>query len=218
VSRNQLVNIVDNNAPQFGQLPAERLTYECQIGAMAEEIPASGVCSPVAVTPADRRIDLGCPANYTIIRTFTGLDDCGRTITFNQTVDVRDTIPPTSNDTSICIPPGTGSSFTIPRATQPGGLFQAADSCSAITISLLSCSSDQDARLGVTALGAFNSDCRYDASTDSLIIATRFDTTDLSGRHWIVNARVTDACGHTHDMKADIDLLVQLQIAPCPPE
>jgi hypothetical protein len=134
-------------------------------------------------------------------------------------VDVRDTIPPTSNDTFLCFPIGApNNTMIIPDATKPGGLFEAADSCSAVSITILSCSSNQDAQLGLFSSNGFTEHCFLDTATDSMVIRGEFDRTDLKGRKFTIRARVSDACGHSVDVKAEIDLRVQLRPKACPPQ
>ena len=55
---------------------------------------ASDVCGGATVSHSDVNVAGGCPQQYTILRTWTAVDDCGNTSSCVQTIDVDDTSAP----------------------------------------------------------------------------------------------------------------------------
>ena len=202
----QLVHVVDNNQPAFNRSFPPNLFFECELGELEHGVGADNSCVDVTLTESNQTIPGGCPANYTIIRNWRGVDECGKEINMQQTVDVRDTKPPVTNDTLLCfIANSYRDRMVIINATVPNNLFPAFDECSAVRIDLISCTSNQDAKMGaVPTIPGFTDQCNYFPGNDTLILSGIIDTTDALGRLYVVQAVVTDACGHKAFAKAEI--------------
>ena len=91
----QVVTVRDERAPTFVKTPSE-VTIACDAALPTELAIASDDCdAEVSVTVSERREDGGCADAYTVIRTFTAVDNCGNTATATQRVNVRDEVAPT---------------------------------------------------------------------------------------------------------------------------
>ena len=91
----QTLTVEDTVAPVLAGVPADA-TYECD-----EEVPAAPVvtatdnCDPTVETVFSEEMTAGsCPANYTLVRTWTAADSCGNSATASQTITVQDTTAP----------------------------------------------------------------------------------------------------------------------------
>lgn len=89
------VKIVDHKAPVISNVPAN-ITIQC-----GDPIPSVG--NPTAtdncsknptITFNENKQNGSCPENYTIIRTWTAMDECGNMATGEQTITVQDTKKP----------------------------------------------------------------------------------------------------------------------------
>nr|WP_229734117.1 T9SS type A sorting domain-containing protein [Flavobacterium orientale] len=93
-SHTQIVTVEDTTAPDFVEdLPAD-MTRECDDVPVAEVLTALDKCSNANVTFAEARVDGNCVGNYTLVRTWTAVDECGNVRTHTQTITVQDTTPP----------------------------------------------------------------------------------------------------------------------------
>lgn len=91
----QIVNVEDTQAPTFANVPAT-VTVECSDALPTDMATATDNCDDdVAVTVAERNEPGNCADNYTVIRVFTAVDNCGNTATAEQRVNVVDTQAPT---------------------------------------------------------------------------------------------------------------------------
>ncbi|MFN5296590.1 MAG: hypothetical protein ACK5BL_13735, partial [Flavobacteriales bacterium] len=92
----QTITIVDTTSPQMGNLPAAELTVECDAVPAAANVTLVDNCdaNPTLVYN-EVRIDGNCPNNYTLVRTWSGYDQCqNETETYTQTIHVEDTTAP----------------------------------------------------------------------------------------------------------------------------
>lgn len=90
----QKLTIVDTKAPLLIGVPAD-LTVECDNVPDPANVKAVDSCDPdVDVTFSEEREDGPCPQSYTLIRTWTAVDDCGNQTVDTQKITVEDTEPP----------------------------------------------------------------------------------------------------------------------------
>ncbi|MDG1780544.1 MAG: hypothetical protein P8H59_06320, partial [Flavobacteriales bacterium] len=95
------VTVIDDEAPQFEGLPEAEITVECDAVPAAPEVTVSDNCSAIEnieFSYTESAIDGDCPGNYTIIRTWSAMDECENENGFEQVINVQDTTAPTFND------------------------------------------------------------------------------------------------------------------------
>ncbi|SFZ91470.1 gliding motility-associated C-terminal domain-containing protein [Flaviramulus basaltis] len=97
----QTITVQDTIPPTFIEttLPAANLVVECDSIPAPETLTATDSCSSASVTVSDTKTDESCPNSYKLIRTWTATDECGLTTTHTQTITVKDTTPPTFDQT-----------------------------------------------------------------------------------------------------------------------
>ena len=84
----QTINVSDNEAPVMEQL--EDMVLDCT-DSLSDELPAAtDNCSDVEVSVSDEVVAGDCPQEYTVIRTFTAMDECGNASTMVQNVTFVD--------------------------------------------------------------------------------------------------------------------------------
>lgn len=156
-------------------------------------------CSSVTAVLTEATENNGCTYNYTVTYTWTATDACGNEHSVEEKHVVTDEEPPTiTSGAPECIADSTDSLFVrIEDVTQSGIFFTAEDTCGTPTISIDSCSSDQDTELGA-APGApgFTDHCFYVAEEDALYLRRSIVTDILEGRLYTITGTATDACGH----------------------
>ncbi|MFH4966484.1 PKD domain-containing protein, partial [Gaetbulibacter sp. M235] len=86
--------IVDNTDPLFVEALPGDVTVECDAVPTAPTLKATDNCGTASVDFNEERTDGSCPSNYSLKRTWTATDECGRTTTHVQTITVQDTIDP----------------------------------------------------------------------------------------------------------------------------
>lgn len=87
-----LVQVTDNDAPQFNGLP-EDLFLECgDITPLPAQLTATDDCSGVTVTSVDVTVPTDC--GYVIERTYTATDDCGNSTEYMQNITFTDNDAP----------------------------------------------------------------------------------------------------------------------------
>ncbi len=91
----QVVHIIDTTGPWFEGLP-QTITIDCDDDTPVLVTPeAFDNCTEVVVTYVGEEILPGnCPHNYTIIRVFRAVDECGNEVMESQTIIVRDITAP----------------------------------------------------------------------------------------------------------------------------
>jgi len=122
----QVVTLVDDTAPVFTGVPAD-YTIECDQTITYDDATAEDNCSGADVTVSEEIIPGDCPAEYSIVRTFTATDNCDNSSTATQTISVVDTTAPVlSNDAEV----------SISCDDYPDGVVYASatDNCSDVTI------------------------------------------------------------------------------------
>ncbi|MDG1765469.1 MAG: hypothetical protein P8H98_01625, partial [Flavobacteriales bacterium] len=99
--RTWTITVIDEIAPEFAGLPEAEITVECDMVPEAADVSVSDNCSAVeniAFDYSEEIIDGNCPGNYSIIRTWIAMDECGNEAAFVQNINVQDTTAPTFND------------------------------------------------------------------------------------------------------------------------
>ena len=93
-SASQVVTVEDRTAPVFASVPAT-VTIACGEPAPDGEATATDNCdTQVRVTSVEVREDGACPDSYSIVRTWTAVDDCGNAATASQVITVIDSESP----------------------------------------------------------------------------------------------------------------------------
>ncbi|MFY8137390.1 MAG: choice-of-anchor L domain-containing protein [Flavobacteriales bacterium] len=125
----RVITINDTTAPTFNELP-ENTTIQCGTLIPTAYVSAYDICAgEVIATFNDEIIEGNCDASYTIVRTWTAVDNCGNDVQHVQYITVVDTNAPTFGDSNQ-------SYFTF-ECNTPYELPQpvATDLCSEITYS-----------------------------------------------------------------------------------
>jgi hypothetical protein len=208
----QTVNVYDNYIPTFDQPTPPDATFECVDTDTFIDMTATDTCSPAPVTKNYTVSPGGCSHNYSIVRQWTATDDCGNSQTVYQHVTVADTIPPTGHGNLSCYAVEVvGKDYvTVFDVTKNGNMFTASDSCSSVTISFVSCTSDLDS---VPQVGP---GCIYDAASDTLTLSSVMPNLNIDGRHYTVTVVATDECGHSITLTSSI-LVMYNQLTPGQP-
>ena len=90
----QVITVLDRTKPVLAGVPANA-TVECNEVPEPTTVTASDNCDlDVQVEFAERREDLNCDENYTLIRTWTATDNCGNVQTETQVITVLDRTKP----------------------------------------------------------------------------------------------------------------------------
>ncbi|TDU40219.1 gliding motility-associated-like protein [Gelidibacter sediminis] len=90
----QTINVQDNTAPVFAELPADS-TIECGATPNFAEATATDVCSTEVTLSFEDITTAGeCEGTYAITRIWTATDAYGNASTASQTINVQDTTPP----------------------------------------------------------------------------------------------------------------------------
>jgi len=100
----QVITIVDTTAPVLSGLPDAEVTVECTDVPEAPEVTVTDNCDlNVTVTFSEDIIEGNCPSNYTIVRTWSSIDNCQNPVSFTQTINVQDTTGPVFDPYQIYI-------------------------------------------------------------------------------------------------------------------
>ena len=90
----QTINVTDTTPPVFTFCPASS-TINCPATPQFGIATAIDACDPmVIITFANITVQGTCPAEYSITRTWTAVDDCGNSASCSATITVQDTIAP----------------------------------------------------------------------------------------------------------------------------
>ena len=92
-SATQTITVEDTTAPEFTSVPAD-YTAECSDALILDDASASDNCGTVSIEVSSETIDGDAAGNYTVVRTFTAMDDCGNSTSATQTITVQDTTAP----------------------------------------------------------------------------------------------------------------------------
>ena len=92
-SATQTITVQDTTAPEFTSVPAD-YTAECSDELILDDASASDNCGTVSIEVSSETIDGDAAGNYTVVRTFTAMDDCGNSTSATQTITVQDTTAP----------------------------------------------------------------------------------------------------------------------------
>ncbi|MBX7052937.1 MAG: hypothetical protein K1X54_12935, partial [Flavobacteriales bacterium] len=125
---NQLIHIVDSDAPVFSYIPPS-MTGVCVMPTFVEQPVVSDLCSGV-IQPVLTQTVTGSGCNMTIVRTWTATDACGNTAIATQTISVQDNIIPVITGVPQDITVDCGD-YTYPAI--PGGI-QVSDNCDGVPV------------------------------------------------------------------------------------
>src|SRR5690606_8556677 len=90
----QIIEVVDTSAPEFTDVP-EDMTVECSDIPAPYNVSAEDNCSEIVSITMDEITEPGeCTGEYTIIRTWTAIDECGNSASYTQVINVEDTTAP----------------------------------------------------------------------------------------------------------------------------
>ncbi|MGB4849651.1 MAG: hypothetical protein WBP41_17130, partial [Saprospiraceae bacterium] len=91
---NQTINVTDTTQPFFTFCPSSS-TINCPAVPAFGTATAMDACDPsVSITFANVTVQGTCPAEYSITRTWTAVDDCGNSATCSATITVEDNTAP----------------------------------------------------------------------------------------------------------------------------
>ncbi len=121
----QTIAIVDTTAPELAGVPGDT-SAECDAIPASSVVTASDICDGnVEVTYSEQVNDETCP--YTIVRTWTAIDDCGNASSSSQTITVGDSEAPVL----IGVPESVNATLsTIPSVV----IVTATDNCSEVEV------------------------------------------------------------------------------------
>ena len=89
----QTITVEDTTAPEFTVVPDD-YTIECTGDVIYDDAEATDNCGLVTITEALDTLAGDCAGHYTIVRTFTAMDDCDNEATATQHIQVVDTTAP----------------------------------------------------------------------------------------------------------------------------
>ncbi len=110
-SASQLITVTDTKKPIINGVPADVIASCDNIPAVPTNVTASDICDSNVIPTFSQTIIPGDPSTggctYTIVRTWTAVDDCGNTETKSYSIIVSDNTPPTlqnapANTTAEC--------------------------------------------------------------------------------------------------------------------
>ncbi|MBK9983112.1 MAG: HYR domain-containing protein [Saprospiraceae bacterium] len=91
---NQIINVNDTTSPIITFCPGSS-TVNCGVTPVFGTPTAMDACDlSVSITPADVTIQGLCPGQYSIVRTWTAVDDCNNSATCSAMISVQDNTPP----------------------------------------------------------------------------------------------------------------------------
>ncbi|MGB4847852.1 MAG: hypothetical protein WBP41_08035 [Saprospiraceae bacterium] len=90
----QTINVSDTTAPFFTFCPVNS-NINCPAIPVFSAAVALDECDPsIVITPSDITIPGTCPGRYSVVRTWTAVDDCGNSATCSATITVQDNTAP----------------------------------------------------------------------------------------------------------------------------
>lgn len=95
---------IDDTPPTLDNLPMASSTVQCSAVPQPANVVATDNCAcstPVAIDYTQEVVTGSCPAQYTLVRTWTGEDCSGNSATFVQTIEVIDTDEPSITHTNV---------------------------------------------------------------------------------------------------------------------
>jgi hypothetical protein len=124
----QTLYLVDEGEPEFIVFPADT-SLSCENALeLNPSVEYTAVCFGTTLTQSDQITEGVCPANYTLVRTYTLTDGCGNSVSQAWTVQVADTEAPIIENVPLSADLDCGDEV-------PDGEPTAADNCSEYVIS-----------------------------------------------------------------------------------
>jgi hypothetical protein len=128
VTASRTITIVDTTAPTFDSTPEDQWISCDEVAAIAE-VTASDICDEdVEVSHEDTIEEGDCPAEYTIVRTWTATDECGNAAEYVQHIYVTD------NNLPYFVSVPEGGSYSCEDQFDFGSAV-ADDACSTVEVS-----------------------------------------------------------------------------------
>ena len=164
----QTIYIVDTTGPVI-DTPAD-VTLDCSDDVILENATATDGCGGSAFVTSTTTTEPGnCGDNYTIIRIFTAIDQCGNTSTSTQIITIEDTTPP-----NIVIPEDYSIECTEDLTFENASAFDACGSVS-ITVEEVTTAGACDGNYTISRTFTAIDDCGNETSSTQTI--TVVDTT-----------------------------------------
>ena len=88
----QTITVQDTTAPVL-TIPAD-YTIECTEELVYDDASAEDNCGSIVIVLEEEIVAGDCPQEYTLLRTFTAIDDAGNATTLTKTITVVDTTAP----------------------------------------------------------------------------------------------------------------------------
>ena len=185
----QTINVVDTTSPILVGVPADQ-TVQCDAVPSPAIVTATDNCdASVIPSIAETRVNGSCAGNYTLTRTWTGIDDCANSSSAAQTITVQDTVGPviSCNTPATMTPPDAPTMFTA----------TAVDNCSSATTQITGYNC-----VGKNGNSKLNS-CVVGLSGNTITIFNSGGVGDTIS--WMVQS--VDGCGNTTNKSCSISVV-----------
>ena len=123
----QVITVIDTTAPVLS-IPSD-YTVECSDVITYDDATAVDNCGSSSVSVSEQTIAGNAIGNYTIVRTFSAIDDAGNSSSATQTISVQDTTAPVISGTPADL---TAECSSVPAAAD----VTASDNCGTASVSL----------------------------------------------------------------------------------
>tara|TARA_B110000003_G_scaffold133075_1_gene135123 strand:+ start:19649 stop:27697 length:8049 start_codon:yes stop_codon:yes gene_type:complete len=163
----QTITVQDTTAPEFTFIPAD-YTAECS-DVLFDDASASDNCGDVAIEVSSETIAGDAAGNYTVVRTFTAMDDSGNSTQAQQTITVEDTTAP--GFTSV------PADYTVECSDVVLEEAAASDNCGEVTLEVSSIMIPGDAEGNYTLVRTFTATDDAGNSTEATQTIVVEDTT-----------------------------------------
>ncbi|WP_206082057.1 gliding motility-associated C-terminal domain-containing protein [Maribellus sediminis] len=185
----QVIQVIDNTAPVFADLPADTTIACPEVPVFAQAIATDNCSAEVDLTYKDTTTNGGCAGEYSITRTWTAVDDCGNTSTASQTIHVIDTTAPVWDN----------------EAAELDANLECADVSSLISALQLEPTATDSCGSGVTVTLVANDTIDGDCAGSFTIIKkwTATDDCDNTSAEFVQTITVTDAVAPVWDLAAN---------------
>jgi len=207
----QIIEIIDEDEPVFCDEEPNYLGVPCDQISVPPNPDAGDDCGDATVFPGDEaEEDVVCPNEYTIVYTWTAVDECGNEADHESRVSVYDDVAPQlETDDPLCLFPRYGSGWGMWAQYNLADLFAHYDNCDESTTSSYIIN---DYVCNVTDTGVIGlDDCSILTLTSNeerlYVKITANDagaSATVSGRTYHVYATIEDSCGNTRDVRRDI--------------
>jgi hypothetical protein len=165
----QVIYLIDEGEPEFTVFPADT-TLSCESAIeLNPVVEYTSVCFNTTLTQSDVITEGSCPANYTLVRTYTLADGCGNSVSQVWTVQVADTQAPIIENVPLSADLDCGDEV-------PTGEPTAIDNCSDFTLTSNAVTEDQSCGYITTTTWTATDVCGNTSSATQVI--TFIDSVD----------------------------------------